>query len=221
MSLTRTLTVHCDAKPLCGEKFVSVRPADTDSVTAAKTAARDAGWYFGVGETSYCRQHGAAIWIRVKKRGTMAKTFTYSVDQELEAKTCPACGVLYAAPASLFEHAADDEKRSWYCPNGHNLIFPKGGREIDKLRAEKLRLESQLEWERQNATNARTDARRARTQLANVKKRVGAGACPDCHRTFQNVAKHMARKHGVENKGLGEDKLAAKVSDMFPTGAGR
>ena len=33
-------------------------------------------------------------------------------------------------------------------------------------------------------------------KLARKLKRVGRGVCPECNRTFQNLASHMACKHG-------------------------
>lgn len=46
-------------------------------------------------------------------------------------------------------------------------------------------------------------------QLTKTRKRIANGVCPCCHRTFQNLARHMAGQHPAyeesdqEAKGIG------------------
>lgn len=78
----------------------------------------------------------------------------------------------------------------FYCPNGHRQHYTQS--ESDRLRG------------------LLDEANRSKTQLAanyaalqrehnRVTKRVSAGVCPCCNRTFQNLARHMASRHKGES----------------------
>jgi hypothetical protein len=50
------------------------------------------------------------------------------VSVELEAKSCPSCGIMYAVPVEWFaalarRHDRGDAEVKWYCPNGHQTVF--------------------------------------------------------------------------------------------------
>ena len=108
---------------------------------------------------------------------------------EYHYKTCPVCGINYAVDAVVMRYkneAAQLEQPHWYCPNGHQLVFVE--READILRRERDRLKQQLA-ERDDAV------KRAEQETARLKKRINAGVCPCCSRTFSNVARHMKTKH--------------------------
>jgi hypothetical protein len=99
-----------------------------------------------------------------------------------------------------------NDRKSWYCPNGHSQWFP-GETAADKAQ----RLAGQLDMERTRRQQAETDAdyaRRARkavsTRLRKVKQRVGHGVCPCCNRTFKALADHMATKHPGYAQATGE-----------------
>jgi hypothetical protein len=126
---------------------------------------------------------------------------TFAGYSELEVMCCPNCGVLYALPQRLLETARKDPDRWWWCPNGHNLHFP-GKTEADRLRDE-------LNWTRQQRDTARAQRehaenqaraeKAAKTRIRNdrnrIRDRVGAGVCPCCNRTFQQLGRHMKTKH--------------------------
>jgi len=46
----------------------------------------------------------------------------------------------------------------------------------------------------QKASQHASDAAKAQRKL----KRVHRGVCPDCNRSFENLARHMHTKHGVK-----------------------
>ena len=98
------------------------------------------------------------------------------------------CGIALAIPANL-HRVANDEGRSVYCPLGHTFVFTNSYQE---------------QWERERKRHQATkDLLRAeershsatRGQLTKTKKRVGNGVCPCCHRTFQQLSRHMKSKH--------------------------
>lgn len=131
--------------------------------------------------------------------------FVYAAETSLAVLVCPwhGCSITYAIPERLRADAerAGGGKISWYCPNGHSVIY-KGASEEDKLR-------ERLERERQRAARLaaerdqikaseraqRAAATRARNQRDKERKRVGNGVCPCCNRTFTNLQRHMASKH--------------------------
>lgn len=122
----------------------------------------------------------------------------------LETITCSeaSCGITFAVPDVWHEKRRNDHS-NFYCPNGHALCF--AGKSVEeKLRAQNLRLESELEFERSRLARAQaerrtaqTAAKRETTRRKNLQKRAEAGVCAHCHRTFQNVAAHVASRHGT------------------------
>lgn len=115
---------------------------------------------------------------------------------ELVTETCCACGLLFAMP-TRFEQALRDSGDSFYCPAGHKQFY--GSNTLQK-RLE--RAEQSAKWERARADSAKREAQRAemsrrayKGMLTKTKKRVAAGVCPCCNRTFQNLARHMAGQH--------------------------
>mgnify|MGYP001601907496 CR=1 FL=1 len=106
-----------------------------------------------------------------------------------EAMVCGECGISFAAPESFWSNRRDDHK-TWYCPNGHSRHYPG---ESEKEKAQRLLREEQARHQR---TISRENEERAAREKAERKlKRVGRGVCPDCNRTFQNLARHMTCKH--------------------------
>jgi cytochrome c553 len=119
----------------------------------------------------------------------MNETMTYT--GTLVVTTCW-CGIAYAMPKNLHDEA-HRSGRETFCPLGHSGVFKNS--ENERLRAETARLRSALDLERARVQSAEQAATAARAQTAKLKKRVGAGVCAYCHRTFGNVARHMATKH--------------------------
>lgn len=131
--------------------------------------------------------------------------------------TCPTqkCGIVFAVSNHFYTEARADH-RSFYYPNGHSQWFPQKS-ETEKLQAEKLRLEASLDFERnrrvaaqESAKQARAEEKRQRTLRLNQKKRIEAGVCVHCHRTFPDVQQHMHDKHGVVNGTESIDKRAKR-----------
>lgn len=128
---------------------------------------------------------------------------------ELDLMTCPAesCGIKYGLDSRFRDERLKDGK-SWHCPNGHSLSYHNNS-EIDKLKAAKLTLESQLQFARDQRDRmekkfehqkieTRTQKGRA-TRFKNDRDRILArianGVYPCCNRHFVNVERHMKVKH--------------------------
>lgn len=97
---------------------------------------------------------------------------------------CPSCDCEFALTNRMEKNRRADGA-SFYCPNGHSMSFSGENeavrRERDRLKQEVARLEQEVE-------SAKASAQRAH-------RRVAAGVCPCCNRTFQNVARHMKTQH--------------------------
>lgn len=119
-------------------------------------------------------------------------------DAVLQAKTCPVCFIHYAAPELLFEKKME-KGGNWFCPNGHSLVFTET--EVDKLKKQLESERTRVEFFKREAEGAKKQEHAAKAVAAKVKKklaRVENGVCPQCNRTFANVARHMQTKHGIE-----------------------
>lgn len=120
---------------------------------------------------------------------------------DFESCTCSACGIVYFVPDNFRDKRRQDHK-TFYCPNGHNQYFP------GETEAERLTRELAAEKQRTRLALARENEERiAREKLARKLKRVGRGVCPECNRSFANLARHMNCKHGGTDGKFGKPKL--------------
>lgn len=130
----------------------------------------------------------------------MSRGITLDATLQLVTEECCNCGVLFAMPQEVKDRRVDDHG-SFYCPNGHGQHYT-GKTEAEKLR-ETLELRSRqlanahedARVERSRAVTQRNRANGYKGQLARTKKRVAAGVCPCCSRSFKNVASHMRTQH--------------------------
>ncbi len=102
---------------------------------------------------------------------------------------------------TAFERARREDHGRFYCPAGHWLTYPQDS-EVEKLRKQVANAEKHREWADSRARAARDQAdaaerrrRAAKVQLTKVKKRIAAGVCPCCNRSFVDLARHMAGQH--------------------------
>jgi chromosome segregation ATPase len=99
--------------------------------------------------------------------------------------------------------------QTFYCVHGHAQCYAKGKSETQKLQeqldAERLarqRAEQRIAYKDDQVREARERAEKERHRANGYKghatkmtKRVKAGVCPCCNRTFKQLAAHMANKH--------------------------
>lgn len=104
------------------------------------------------------------------------------------------CGVWFALPKAMRDMSLEDRKSTFCCPNGHRIGYS------GKTEAEKLR--ERLDIEREHSARLAADRDQIQAslsatkgQVTRLKKRVAAGVCPCCGRTFQQLSRHMANKH--------------------------
>lgn len=110
------------------------------------------------------------------------------------------CGIWFGVDAKTLADLRESHE-TFYCPKGHKQYFP-GKSETERLQEEKERLERRVEQERswRQGAERRTDRERrshiaTKGHLTRTKKRVAAGVCPCCKRSFKDLARHMAGQH--------------------------
>lgn len=116
-----------------------------------------------------------------------------------EQTDCCRCGVSFTSPVIAFRR---NDGKGFYCPNGHPLTFgasqlDKVEKELERVKQERDRAKRDAEWAEANAKNARKAAAAELTKRKNLEKRTRAGTCPDCNRTFKQLAAHMKTVHGT------------------------
>lgn len=135
------------------------------------------------------------------KTGTATRINGYIEGEivELYVLDCASCGVVFGINRD-YERRRRDDARQFYCPNGHSNSWHTD--EASRLRGELASAKSALEsarsstayWRSESATlNRRRQAMKG--QVTKLRKRIAAGVCPCCTRTFQNLATHMKNQH--------------------------
>jgi hypothetical protein len=124
----------------------------------------------------------------------MTTTTTYS--RTLVVIDCCTCGVSFGMTTEM-ERARRRDHAWFYCPNGHNQHFTAKS-DADLLAEERRRakrLSDLLDDEQQQHRATERSLRATRGVVTRTKKRIAAGVCPCCNRTFQRLARHMAGQH--------------------------
>lgn len=117
----------------------------------------------------------------------------------LEVHYCPKCSIAFAAPPRFIEERRKDGQ-SFYCPSGHTMSFHET--ELDRLQKKLRRAEQDVEWYKASVRSKESQLKGANIQIGKVKAklkrtevRIANGVCPCCHRSFQNMHRHMKTKH--------------------------
>ena len=105
---------------------------------------------------------------------------------------CGECGIIFSVPKHWQEQRRENGK-SFYCPNGHCRAYVES--EVQKL-AKALAAERQRrEWSEANERAARAAKEKAEAKTARLQRRIKAGVCPLCKRSFVQLRRHMECKH--------------------------
>jgi hypothetical protein len=116
-----------------------------------------------------------------------------------DAGECPSCGVRFAIPSNMLS-ALRQNKKGFYCPNGHAQSFSESStarleRELEEAKRRQEQAEIALRNSRKRAEEAERAARLSGGKLRALRKRVKNGVCPCCKRSFTQLQRHMATKH--------------------------
>lgn len=109
---------------------------------------------------------------------------------------CAECGLGIGLPPG-FEQARRLDRKSFFCAWGHSQWFPGKTQEqqIKELRAQVATKDDLLQSARAEGEKRYRLQRAAEGKTRALKKRIAAGVCPCCSRTFQNLARHMKTQH--------------------------
>jgi uncharacterized protein with PIN domain len=118
----------------------------------------------------------------------MGACLNYSVS--LVSETCIECGVEFAWPSDLRQQRMKN-KKAFYCPNGHSQGWFGPNKTEQELSEAKARLAAAERDAAFKAEQIKTLERKAKRQT----RRIHAGVCPHCNRTFEQLARHMKAKH--------------------------
>jgi len=109
---------------------------------------------------------------------------------------CAKCSIGFGIPAE-FEQKRRSDRQSFYCPSGHSQWFPG---KTDEQRVRELQAQIATKNDLLASTQREVEKRYRLQRAAEgktraIKRRVAAGVCPCCTRSFQNLKAHMANKH--------------------------
>lgn len=129
---------------------------------------------------------------------------TVYVESKIHIIECAACSIDFGIGDDFMARRREDH-RNFYCPNGHSNIYPGPSKEERRLAAAEAELEAARSLAQREARRREQAEREARTadyqrraakgQLTKTRKRIAAGVCPCCNRSFANLARHMAGQH--------------------------
>ena len=109
---------------------------------------------------------------------------------------CADCGIGFGLPPGFYD-ARHSDRKTFYCPWGHPQWFPG---KTDEQRISELKAQIATKDDLLRSTQAENEKRYRLQRAAEgktraLKRRVAAGVCPCCTRTFQNLARHMKTQH--------------------------
>lgn len=117
----------------------------------------------------------------------------------LSTETCCSCGILFAIPED-FQRSVRKTQERFYCPNGHGQSYSKSEAQIvrEELSREKenrMREQRRSEGLERELRSQKFKTMAERSAKVRLKRRIAAGVCPCCQRSFENLRRHMATKH--------------------------
>lgn len=124
------------------------------------------------------------------------QTQTFAKTVVLVVETCISCGVTFGLE-SEFQKQRKRDHGTWYCSNGHSMMYPG--------ESDEERLKRELKAERDHAAALRAErdqidaSRRAfKGQATRLRNRAIAGDCPLCGKHVYQLERHMGRVHPTE-----------------------
>lgn len=115
-----------------------------------------------------------------------------TLGQSYYLQTCCDCGVGFAVP-EYFDKMRRNDGKLFYCPNGHSQSYSVST--VQRLEKQLADAERSKQFERNQRFEAEAALAKAERAAHRLKKRIAAGVCPCCNRTFGDLARHMKTKH--------------------------
>jgi hypothetical protein len=106
------------------------------------------------------------------------------------------CGIAVGLPENLHTWMLRSSKNSAYCPVGHSFHFTKTlAEEREEMERRVAEANRQARATRDLLAQEERSHSATKGHLTRVRHRVHRGVCPHCHRTFQDLQRHMSSKH--------------------------
>lgn len=132
--------------------------------------------------------------------------FTESVITKFHPVTCCKCSCTFAIDDTLNDRSRVWKKQSIYCPScgtsqgwsgetPDQKVRRKLEAEIAKVKRSKEFLEASESAARARADHAERSLSATKGVVTRMKNRVSKGICPCCNRSFENLKRHMQKKH--------------------------
>lgn len=140
----------------------------------------------------------------------MSAIASVTIIETLVHMHCGNCEANYGLTQSFIDRARKDGT-SWTCPHCEQTrVFRES--ENDRLKKQLAQTQTTLErseanvkwWQerkqlaQQEAAHQEARARGYKGALSKVEKRIRAGVCPCCNRTFKDLLQHMQTQHPAE-----------------------
>ena len=126
----------------------------------------------------------------------------------LVREECCSCHMIFAVTTS-FQEEMKDTHNSFCCPKGHWQSYRSESEteQLQKIIQQKdneIRIQTELKEEtRQERDQIKKSLIAIKGHKTRIQKRIAAGVCPCCNRSFNNLHRHMNTKHPkyiTENK---------------------
>lgn len=128
----------------------------------------------------------------------MSATFTEVIT--LRQINCGSCGGTYAINERFYDHKRQHGE-TWHCPYCDcewGFVESEASKLRKQLEAKGVELQSAQQREA-NERTARLAAEQRAAKEQRKAKRAENGVCTCCNRSFVDLKRHMASKHGVKN----------------------
>lgn len=106
---------------------------------------------------------------------------------------CCNCHTIFAMTTDMEKQRRND-KLLFYCPAGHSQYFP-GRTEADRLKSQLSLAENNATYHRERAAHLEHSRNATKGAMTKLKKRINAGVCPHCSRSFKSLRDHIAHMH--------------------------
>lgn len=114
---------------------------------------------------------------------------------ELVTEECCNCHTLFAMSKDLRDRLlGEDRGKYFYCPQGHSQHYT-GESEAQKLKRQLADANQRNSDLASRVMSANVAKGKAEAKAKRLLKRVRAGVCPHCNRTFTQLARHIECKH--------------------------
>lgn len=115
---------------------------------------------------------------------------------QIIAETCGNCGVVFGLEQTFMSQKRQNGQL-FRCPNGCSVCYGDNTlkKQLDATQRALTAAKCEIATERNAKWAALEDAAKEKLARKRLKKRVMAGVCPCCSRSFENLRRHMQTKH--------------------------